>query len=283
MGSEAPTYIVDFEPPEKEAARLNLQHRLLVEISGSLLPPSIPLDGVKAIADFATGTGIFLTQLAELVPLETQLHGYDINVALFPPASTLPPNIAFTKLSVIEDVPESLHGKYDIVHCRGLCMVLKANEWTYVVQNLKKMVKPGGYLIMTDANLGTAKAYPPTDYATQAAEILSTMCVVRGGDAHQMDKLPKIFEEEGFTLVHSPNDFIAGPDFKESVRAPWSENYVSGITSIIHFLVMNKIPNKWFTEDTYKEFIDKFVGETDGGKKVHILFDLITVAGKLKE
>jgi hypothetical protein len=52
-----PTYIVDFEPPEKEKARLDKQHEGVVENFGYLIPPSISLENVNAVADVATGTG----------------------------------------------------------------------------------------------------------------------------------------------------------------------------------------------------------------------------------
>ena len=52
------TYIVDFEPSEKEKARLDYQHHAVVENFGHLLPPAIPdHGGISAIAEIATGTG----------------------------------------------------------------------------------------------------------------------------------------------------------------------------------------------------------------------------------
>lgn len=37
--------------------RLNGQHAFLVDLVGSPLHPSIPIEGIQAVADIATGTG----------------------------------------------------------------------------------------------------------------------------------------------------------------------------------------------------------------------------------
>ncbi|KAF3921355.1 hypothetical protein ABW20_dc0103711 [Dactylellina cionopaga] len=177
------TYVVDFEPPETEKARLDLQHDAVVENFGHLLPPAIPDHGnLTAVADIATGTGIWLTQLSHDLPKTVTLHGYDITDRLFPDPSALPSNVSFSLLNILEPVPESLYEKYDVVDIRGLCLVLKADEWDGVVKNVAKMIKPGGYLVWVDTDPSSAKSIPPTPAATQAAGLLEYMCKIRGGD-----------------------------------------------------------------------------------------------------
>ncbi|KAK6528444.1 hypothetical protein TWF281_009685 [Arthrobotrys megalospora] len=292
------TYIVDFEPPEKERLRLNIQHDAVVRNYGHLLPPAIPDHGnLTDVADVATGTGIWLTQLAEHLPATATLHGFDITDRLFPDQSTLPQNVSFSLLNVLEPIPESLCEKYDIVHIRGLCFVLKANEWAGVVKNVTRMIKPSGYIVWTDTNPGSAQAIPPTKFASQGAALMDYMCKLRGGDPFCCSSLPTHIKNNGFTIIPPPaecsgeytpspppagSEFyieIPGRDFNPSTVEAFSNNYVKALCSVASFMAKNNVPNEWFTPETVSGFVEEFIKETgEGGSRV--FFDLICVVGR---
>ncbi|KAK6360203.1 hypothetical protein TWF730_006353 [Orbilia blumenaviensis] len=293
-----PTYVFDSEPPEKERLRLNTQHNSSVENFGHLLPPAIPdHESLKAVADIATGTGIWLTQLAESLPSTVKLDGFDITDRLFPDASTLPENVSFSILNVLEPVPEHLYEKYDLVHIRGLCLVLKTGEWDGVVKNIAKLIKPGGYLVWEDTNPGSSQAIPPTKVANQAAAVLGYMCKLRGGDPLCCHSLPAHFKNNGFTMIPPPTErdpkhlpsagvefylHISGKDFKPSTVDIWSRNYVTAVCGIVSFMAQNNIPNEWFTPETVGKFVEELLQETgEGGSRM--FFDLISLIGKKGE
>ncbi|KAJ5959680.1 uncharacterized protein N7479_006830 [Penicillium vulpinum] len=83
MGSTSrPVYLLDRD--EAETTRLNNQHHFLVELS-NLIHPSIPKDGITAVADLGTGTGVWLEDVANLLPNKSvYLHGFDISSVQFP-------------------------------------------------------------------------------------------------------------------------------------------------------------------------------------------------------
>ncbi|KAF3933401.1 hypothetical protein ABW19_dt0207603 [Dactylella cylindrospora] len=290
----APTYVVDFEPPEKEKQRLNLQHQAVIDNFGFHLPPVIPdQDKLTAVADVATGTGIWLEDLSAQLPSTVALDGYDITNALFPDPSTLPPNVTFSLLNVLEPVPEALYEKYDVIHIRGLCFVLKTHEWNGVMKNISKMLKPGGYFIWVETDPAGVQCIPPTPVALEAAELFGYMCKLRGGDPYCTRLLPTLFTSNNFTLLTSPSQLspsstqfyteIPGPSFKPHTIRPFSRNFVRAVCSVISFMAQNNIPNRWFTPDTAQEFADKFVKETEGDEGSCLVFDLACIVGRKGE
>lgn len=111
----------------------------------SKLPPN------ARIADVATGTGIYLKQLAESWP-EATLDGYDISAMQYPETASLASNIKLKLLDVKKPIPPELEGTYDLVHVRLLSAAMLAPDWNLVVNNLVKLLKPGGALQWEECN-----------------------------------------------------------------------------------------------------------------------------------
>lgn len=131
--------------------RLNLQHFLWKQQLGYNLHPSIPTDkaGLK-IADVATGTGVWVFEIASSLP-QAQVDGFDISLDQLPPQDHLPENIKFDLLNILEDVPQHLQGRYDIVHCRMMSLVLTTGDPMPMFRNLLSMLKPGGWIQFGEA------------------------------------------------------------------------------------------------------------------------------------
>ncbi|KAI0131210.1 hypothetical protein F4814DRAFT_445352 [Daldinia grandis] len=127
--------------------RLDDQFDIVTENIGYLLHPSVvaALPENPRIADIATVTGRFLLRVRELYPNAT-LEGLDISPALFPPKSRLSSNVALTLLDIKQPVPEELHSKFDVVHVRMIVAGMLPNDWASAVDNLTRMLKPGGFL-----------------------------------------------------------------------------------------------------------------------------------------
>jgi SAM-dependent methyltransferase len=127
---------------------------------GYILHPEVarrlPVDA--KIADVGTGTGIFLQRLAQTYTSAT-LDGYDMSAALFPPRSNLPTNVNLSILDARQPPPQHLHGTYDLVHARLLVVGLTATDWAVVVQNLVKLLKPGGALQWEEGDFGGYRFY----------------------------------------------------------------------------------------------------------------------------
>lgn len=90
--------------------------------------PQIQLKEGNKVADIATGTGIWPCEVARQAPSSVQFDGFDISDAQFPHPTFLPKNVTLSKLDATLDPPESLYGKYDVVHIRLLMAVVENND-----------------------------------------------------------------------------------------------------------------------------------------------------------
>ncbi|XDG00731.1 hypothetical protein ABKA04_000346 [Annulohypoxylon sp. FPYF3050] len=141
-----------------EGRRLNGQFDLLTRNVGYLIHPRIAaaLPPNPRIADIGTGTGHFLQCVQEsgAFPNAT-LDGYDISAIMYP--QSLPENITLKVWDMKQPVPEELHGVYDLVHARMLVAAILPSEWTAIVANLTKLLKPGGWLQWGECNFAASK------------------------------------------------------------------------------------------------------------------------------
>ncbi|KAI1773802.1 S-adenosyl-L-methionine-dependent methyltransferase [Hypoxylon cercidicola] len=139
------TYTDHMTRRPSEVQRLNDQFDLMTENIGYILHPSVTLPPAPRIADIGTGTARFLLRLQPTYP-DARLEGFDISSSLYPPQSTLPPNVSLAELDMKQPFPEDMHGKYDLVHARMLVAAMRPSDWETAVRNLARLLKPGGFL-----------------------------------------------------------------------------------------------------------------------------------------
>lgn len=103
--------------------------------------------------------------------------------------------------NVFDDVPDDMLGVYDVVHVRLLVLVVENSNPRPIVRNLRKMLKPGGYLQWDDLN------YPDT-YVRAVDDTLPTPALnelrklVYSQGRHDWTlRLADIFVEEGLEDV----------------------------------------------------------------------------------
>ncbi|KAF4445347.1 methyltransferase domain-containing protein [Fusarium austroafricanum] len=151
-----------------EENRLDYQHTTWSKITETLIPDDIKshlesLDRPPAVADVATGTGIWLQDLASEVHGDARLDGFDMDDTKFLPPKNLPPNVKLSLWNVFEPVPPELAGQYDLVHVRLLMVALKAEDWEPVARNLKSLLRPGGYLLWDETGFTKFNSVPITE------------------------------------------------------------------------------------------------------------------------
>ncbi|KAF9070011.1 S-adenosyl-L-methionine-dependent methyltransferase [Rhodocollybia butyracea] len=105
--------------------------------------PNISLDPGDEILESATGTGIWLLDLAREVHPSVSLTGIDISQRLFP--TQHPQNVTFAVHSVT-DLPESWSNKFKLINQRLLCGALTPEQWGTVLEELYRVLKPGGWI-----------------------------------------------------------------------------------------------------------------------------------------
>ncbi|CAD6591305.1 MAG: hypothetical protein ASARMPRED_005303 [Alectoria sarmentosa] len=210
------------------SVRLYAQHWMWRFQLGYLLHPTIPQDKEDLkIADIACGTGIWLIEVARTLPASTQLDGYDISPAQYPPKEWLPKNVNLNVLDMLDPVPEELIGKYDVVHVGLIVMVVRNENPTPVLNNLMALLKPGGYLQWDESDMNSLTVahadgltpHPRTNVYENDKEryLITTALLCRW--ATQIDKL---FIGHGLELC-----FYQRLPIKDEIKKPWTDVQVT--------------------------------------------------------
>ncbi|MDI1490453.1 MAG: hypothetical protein OHK93_001656 [Ramalina farinacea] len=170
---------------ENEAAHLYFQHWMWRRQLGYLLNPAIPMNDDCVVADVASGTSIWLLDLARDHPKAT-LEGFDISSAQYPHPRLLPDNVHLNILDILRPIPADLRGKFDIVHVGLVVLVVENGNPSALLENLLTMLKPNGFLQWDEADFGGLSVESPSD------------CVPHVGLSELRDKVLKLmFELKG--------------------------------------------------------------------------------------
>ena len=83
---------------------------------------------------------LWLLDLAKTLPPSTQLDGFDISDSGYPPREWLPSHVSMQILNAFEDPPQTLWGKYDIVHLRLFLIVVNENNVAPLLDHCMKLL-----------------------------------------------------------------------------------------------------------------------------------------------
>ncbi|OJI80666.1 hypothetical protein ASPTUDRAFT_78656 [Aspergillus tubingensis CBS 134.48] len=134
--------------------RINTMHHLVGQLYQGYIHPHIcTANPEMRIADVGTGTAIWLTDLANKLPESVQLDGLDVSFDAAPCREWLPHNVTLQYWDIKSPVPEHLVGAYDLVNVRYFTIVLRNSEIKDALNNLSRLLKPGGYLQWTDTDM----------------------------------------------------------------------------------------------------------------------------------
>lgn len=141
--ADGEAYMLQRNP--EESRRLDTQHDFLRALAhGELIHPSIPRQGLRAVADVATGTGVWLQEaFRELTvgqndPGAVDFVGFDISPSQFPDEKV--PGIDFFLHDVTQAFPRQYHARFDLVHVRLLSYAIKAQHLMTVVENVVQIL-----------------------------------------------------------------------------------------------------------------------------------------------
>lgn len=164
MGNES-IYILNGGSEDVERARLDVQYSFFHNIlDRQHLPAHITTElstnPCPKVLDIATGSGIWLQELAATLPKSAELVGLDFDTSKFP--KELPPNIRFGYGDMYEPFPEELHGRFDVVHVRFILYAARKGMGVWLAKNLLSVLRPGGWLVWADAGDFQATFEPPS-------------------------------------------------------------------------------------------------------------------------
>ncbi|KAH8900491.1 S-adenosyl-L-methionine-dependent methyltransferase [Thozetella sp. PMI_491] len=171
----------------EEQRRLEWQHwNIFLPIQNGLLLPSKISDYVQsvtrpAVADVGTGTGVWLKTLADQLPLDARLHGFDFDTSKFPKPELLLPNIQLQYADALKPFREELIGQYDLVHVRAFVFALRGDdEWERIVAHLMSLLKPGGWLLWDETSMSSWVTVPLGDAWSKVIRLTVNTSVANG-------------------------------------------------------------------------------------------------------
>ena len=88
-------------------------------------------------------------------------------------------------LDITGDIPEHLHGVFDIVAVRAFISAIRNNDTTPFLNGISKLLKPGGYFQWVDCDMRGLTAIAPNDrVSTVACEQMVKLVVAWGEKAN---------------------------------------------------------------------------------------------------
>ncbi|KAJ5287869.1 hypothetical protein N7478_003555 [Penicillium angulare] len=180
--------------------KISPEHLLWKMHQGYELHPKIPLTQDMKIAEIGTGTAINLNNmscsiwsfdLAKQLPSSVQLHGFDVSNNQYPSPDLWPENVSLGLLDAFDEPPASLVGQYDVVHLRMWASNFRRNQVPQLIQRVKSILKPGGYIQWEDADLMHQN--------------------IKGSEAQAWEEkwvsgLPDMLQKGGFFILESDTD-----------------------------------------------------------------------------
>lgn len=248
---------------------------------GYMLHPDIisSLPQNPKIADVATGTGIFLLDLAKTLPTTSDFHGFDISPAQFPKVH-VPANIQFHVANAKEPFPPEFHEKFDVVHLRLLIPAMSGDDWKTVAQNVCMLLKPGGAIQWTESNF--MQLYPalrgssdPRSTSARLSTYVRTWLDLPGfawrerlaASSSGWSSLPHIFRDLGFQ--HVEDDVVSSDRLGEEGRKLGTEIEMAAYASSFQLAGMS---------DGEIEAIRK-PAEAEAGNGAYVRWDVHIVRG----
>jgi SAM-dependent methyltransferase len=168
-GSDSP-YILnetDKNGLEQERKRLDTQHYWIDDIMNNELLPRHITDQLAAnsspprVCELATGTGIWLKELAKTLPASAELVGLDYDLSKFPEPKALPSNVKLGYANAFEPFSEELRNSFDVVHLRFFVYAMKRGQGVPLVRNLLSLLRPGGWLVWVELSPSMLTVEPP--------------------------------------------------------------------------------------------------------------------------
>ncbi|HEX8036373.1 MAG TPA: methyltransferase domain-containing protein [Ktedonobacterales bacterium] len=182
-----------------EINRLDFQHYLLRQaFQGNF---AAPVRDPANILDVGTGTGRWAHEMAEFFP-GAQVVGVDITPppsdapAAAPAADPRPPNYSFIAANVLEGLPFP-DASFDFVHMRLLYSAIPHTRWPYVIGELVRVTRPGGWIESVESSVPSQ----PGPVLTRLSARINDLIAHRGIDPHDGARVGEMLRAAGLTGV----------------------------------------------------------------------------------
>jgi len=182
----------------EESGRLDLQHHMLRHIlKGNFLAP---MSNPQAILDVGCGTGRWGSEMARQFT-RANVIGFDIappsitSAAVTQGQETTPENYVFVEGDVTKGLPFA-DNSFDFVHMRLVVLALPFGQWLPVVEELKRVTRPNGWIELVDTTV-SARAPGSQQWTAWALKLAS----YRGIDLAAGNQIGTFLKKSGLRNV----------------------------------------------------------------------------------
>jgi SAM-dependent methyltransferase len=217
--------------------RLNLLHRIYSPAGREALLEAGLKEGMR-VADFGCGPGVMTRMLASLVGASGNVTGIDLYEAQLEQARHLcaMDALANTEFVAADACMTGLpRNRFDLIYCRFLLLHLV--DPASCLQEMLRVLKPGGILVVEDGDLASACSVPAT--ALDAfGDLFSRLGPIRGVDYSLANRLWHLVADAGFSIittkVHQPSERagLSGLLLKWSVEEAGSAFVEAGLITL---------------------------------------------------
>ena len=181
-----------------EMNRLDFQHFILRQaFKGNY---AAPIRNPYRILDVGTGTGRWAKEVAALFPAAS-VTGLDVKeqAAESQGADLNPANYAFVSGNILEGLPFP-DASFDFVHQRLLFFAIPSDRWQFVLNELVRVTRPGGWVEVVEGRYG----YEPMGPAAQhISDVMLATMLQRGIDPRASAHLDGFLRNAGLQQVQT--------------------------------------------------------------------------------
>ncbi|CAG8578851.1 16815_t:CDS:2 [Acaulospora colombiana] len=175
-----------------EIDKLDFQHYIIRYVLTSYFTAPIDMSKVEKVC--GCGSGIWTMENATMFP-KTSFVGIDVRTMV--PEEIRPPNCEFRYCDIFEglDFPRN---HFDYIYQRSMLSSIPEKRWNYVIKELIRCTKPGGYVELTEMQIGLHNQGP---YLKKLHRYVNKAFELRGIYQRTIKRLPKLLAKSGLVDV----------------------------------------------------------------------------------